>query len=87
VFTWAYVTACNPSSVRLPDEDNAARQRELERVVASLGVAFYAGEGVADDGGWPPEPSLLILGIERGDAVRLWREYGQVALLYGRAGT
>jgi len=86
VSTWAYVTAFNPGSMRLRDEENAARQRELERVVASLGVAFYAGEGVADDGGWPPEPSLLILGIERGDAVRLGREYGQVALLYGEQG-
>ncbi len=86
VSTWAYVTAFNPGSMRLRDEENAARQRELEAVVASLGVVSYAGEGVAEDGGWPPEPSLLILGIERGDAVRLGRQYGQGAVVCGELG-
>ena len=86
VSTWAYVTAVNPGSMRLPDEENAARQRELDGVVASLGITSYSGEGVADDGRWPPEPSLLILGIGRNDAVRLAQQYGQLALVYGELG-
>jgi len=86
VSTWAYVTAVNPGSMRPRDEENAARQRELDSVVASLGVTSYSGEGVADDGRWPPEPSLLILGIGRSDAVRLARQYGQLALVYGELG-
>jgi Protein of unknown function (DUF3293) len=83
VSTWAYVTAFNPGSIRLRDEENTARQHELEGVVASLGVPSYSGEGVVDDGQWPPEPSLLILGIGRGDAVRLGRQYGQLAVVCG----
>jgi Protein of unknown function (DUF3293) len=86
VSTWAYVSAFNPGSMRLRDEENAARRREREAVIASLRVVSYAGEGVADDGGWPPEPSLLILGIARGDAGRLGRQYGQLAVLYGEQG-
>jgi len=82
VSTWAYVTAANPGSMRLRDEENAGRQRELDGVVASLGVTSYSGEGVADDGRWPPEPSLLILGIGRSDAVRLARQYSQLALIW-----
>ena len=84
--TWAYVTAVNPGSMRLRDEENAARQRELDGVVASLGLTSYSGKGVADDGRWPPEPSLLILGIGRSGAVRLARQYGQLALVYGELG-
>jgi hypothetical protein len=86
VSTWAHVTASNPASRRLSDEDNMARQHELERDVAGLGVTSYPGEGVGDDGQWPPEPSLLILGIARGDAVRLGRRYGQLAVVCGERG-
>jgi hypothetical protein len=86
VSTWTYVTAFNPGSMRLCDRENAFRQHELEGVVASLGVTSYPGEGVADDCRWSPEQSLLILGIARGDAVRLGRRYGQLAILCGELG-
>jgi hypothetical protein len=86
VSSWAYVIAVNPGSGRLSDEENSARQRELESDVARLGVRAYPGEGVADDRRWPPEPSLLILGIARGDAVRLGGRYGQVAIVCGELG-
>jgi hypothetical protein len=86
VSSWAYVTASNPGSRRLSDEDNAARQRELEGHVARLGVRAYPGEGVGDDGRWPPEPSLLVLGIARDDAIRLGGRYGQVAIVCGEMG-
>lgn len=86
VSTWAYVTAFNPGSMRLSVEENASRQHELEEVVASLGVISYPGEGVADDGRWPPERSLLILGVARCDAVHLGRRYDQTAVVCGELG-
>ena|SRR5437773_5251264 len=86
VTTWAYVTAFNPGSVRLRGQENSTRQRGLERSVAALGFASYPGEGVGDDGRWQPEPSLLILGIGRNDALRLGQEYGQLAVVYGELG-
>jgi hypothetical protein len=86
VTTWVYVTAFNPRSIPLPAEENWARQRELERSVAKLGLVWYPGEGIADDGRWPPEPSLLVLGIVRNDAVRLGQQFGQLAVVYGELG-
>ncbi|MGH7389680.1 MAG: DUF3293 domain-containing protein [Candidatus Rokuibacteriota bacterium] len=86
VTTWTYVTAFNPRSMPLPAEENWARQRELERSVAELGLVSYPGEGIADDGRWPPEPSLLVLGIGRNDAVRLGQQFGQLAVVYGELG-
>jgi len=86
VTSWAYVTAFNPGSQLLPVEENLPRHRELERLVASLGYESYPGEGVGDDGQWPPEASFLVLGIARNDAARLGQRFGQIAVVYGELG-
>jgi hypothetical protein len=83
--TWAYITACNPRSVPTADAQNQARQRELEERVRAR-FRFYRGEGVGDDGKWPPEPSLLVLGIDGDTAARLGREFGQHAVVVGTLG-
>src|SRR4051812_27096167 len=80
VATWAYVTACNPGSTLFSDEENEARQRELTRIVVARGFVAYGGEGIGDDGAWPAEPSLLILGTTRREAIELGRRFGQVAV-------
>jgi hypothetical protein len=86
VLNWAYLTACNPASARLTEKENEARQASLEADVARAGFAFYRGAGEAKDGSWPPEPSVLVPGLPRDEALRLARQYGQNALLYGVAG-
>jgi hypothetical protein len=50
------------------------------------GYTAFPGEGIGDDGQWPPERSLLILGIARDDARRLGREFGQLAIVHGEKG-
>ena len=81
---WAYITAYNPESRRLSDDDNAARQRALVQAVRDLGLTFFEGESVLDAATWPPEPSLLILGIPPDDARALGRQFGQRAIVLGR---
>ena len=83
---WAFVTACNPRSRRLPDWCNLARQRRLQALSRRLGFAALPGAGVGDDPAWPPEPSLLIVGIGRARARRLARLFGQNAIVAGRRG-
>lgn len=83
---WAYVTAWNPGSIPLSDNENGIRERELEREVRQAGYAFFRGRGVGADRQWPPEPSLLILGISPDGAVQLGRKYGQVAIVAGQRG-
>jgi len=84
--TWAYLTACNPLSIALPDAANAVRMARLERRVAALGLTWLHGHGVGASGDWPPEPSLLLLGIGEADAVALAREFHQAAIVVGRRG-
>jgi hypothetical protein len=86
VFDWAFVTACNPGSRRLPADENARRMAELEKAVRAKGFYVHHGEGVGQAGKWPPEPSLLILGLSEARAVDLARHFGQNAIVAGRAG-
>ena len=84
--TWAFVTACNPRSRRLPGWRNLARQRRLQGAVGRLGFATLPARAWATMPAWPPEPSLLILGIGRQRARRLARLFGQNAIVAGRRG-
>lgn len=82
---WAYLTAHNPGSVALAPEENRARQKRLLARVA--GHPVLLGEAVADDAGdWAAEPSVLVLGIRREDALSLAREFGQNAIVCGQRG-
>jgi uncharacterized protein DUF3293 len=84
--TWAYITAHNPGSAPARPDRNEARQHELEEAVAEAGYRSYRGEGKGDDGVWPAEPSLLVLGIGEADAAALARRFGQAALVFGERG-
>src|SRR5262245_16898935 len=78
VRTWAYVTGFNPGSITLSSEANEQRHQRLTREMERFGYATFPGEGIGDDEHWPPEQSLLILGIGRVEAIRLGCEFGQL---------
>ena len=82
--SWAYITAWNPRSQDTEQGENEANQAALLRDLT--GYAVFTGEGVGADGDWPPEPSLLVLGLVEADALALGRQYGQNAILVGLRG-
>jgi len=84
--TWAFVTAWNPRSAELAPAENDARQRELAHTVATRGWTALPGLGIGDDGAWPAEESLLVLGISREEALALARRFGQAAIVFGERG-
>jgi hypothetical protein len=84
--SWAYVTAYNPGSVVLSHEENQHRQASLENELHKRGWVFFSGEGVGSSGNWPPEPSVLVLGIGAATAQQLGRAFGQNAVVVGRLG-
>jgi len=84
--TWAYITAYNPGSLPLSEAENEARQHELEEAVRQLGHVMLQGNGISHDGAWPPEPSILVLGMGRTAAVRLGLRFGQRAIVCGDSG-
>lgn len=44
--------------------------------------AVYEGAGQGRAGDWAPEPSLMVLGIDRAQAEKLGRRYGQYAIVW-----
>ena len=84
--TWAFVTASNPHATRLSAAENEARHVELARALAVAGFPGFEGESVADDGAWPPERSLLVIGISELEAVRIARRFDQEAIVAGEVG-
>ena len=79
----AFVTAANPRSEKRSEAENRAALAALE---ASLAWPFYRGEGRDPDGEWPAEPSLLVVGIARGEAEALGRALDQNAIVFAERG-
>ena len=84
--SWAYITAFNPRSIPLTFEENERQHVELLHATQRLGCRTLGGHGVGDEGVWPPEKSLLILGIDRYGAYELGRHFGQNAIIVGERG-
>lgn len=83
---WTFLTACNPSSQRLTDVENAGRMARLQAVCVDRGWTPIVGAGVGRDGTWPPEPSVFIVGASEAEAVEVARSFGQNAIVAGRMG-
>ena len=81
---WTYITAYNPRSAQIDMAINEQRQCELTQEVMQAGYTIIQGRGVGQDESWPPEPSLLLLGIPRHAAVELGRKYEQNAIVVGQ---
>jgi glucose-6-phosphate dehydrogenase assembly protein OpcA len=81
--TWAFVSAFNPCSAALCEQENLARHEDLLRAVMALGVEYYEGESRADAADWPPEKSLLIIAIAPEQVTQLCKQFGQYAAVIG----
>jgi len=84
--TAAYVTAANPRGARRAEAENAAALSTLQDLVAAAGYPRYMGEGRDPRGEWPPEASLLVIGIWRENAVALGRLFEQNAIVFAERG-
>jgi len=80
--TCAFVTAWNPGSVRLTDAENAAQQSALITEVRARGHSLLYGRGAGESGAWPPEDSILIIGIGRTAATEIGALFKQIAIVF-----
>ena len=78
----ALLTAFNPASVQRTDSLNRASQAELEARLLQGGYALIQATAIDPCGGWPPEPSLLVSGLAKADALAIARDFGQLAILW-----
>ncbi|MGB0331423.1 MAG: DUF3293 domain-containing protein [Planctomycetota bacterium] len=78
----AFVTAANPLSQPLGWEENEALLASLRAALAAEGWVVHGGRGRHPGGGWDPEPSLLVLGLDREEAVLLGHRWRQNAVVW-----
>lgn len=90
--SWAFLTAWNPGSQSLSQEENEERQGALTALLAATPgegdepALLLPGRGRGLAGDWPPEESVLALGLPVLTALDLARRFGQNALLAGQRG-
>lgn len=78
---WAFITAFNPYSKVLTQDENIERHNELKELTTSY--ITFEGHGVGDDPTWEPELSLFIIGITKADAILVGEKFEQNAIVCG----
>ena len=81
-FTWAFVSACNPFSIKIEDEENQKRHQILIDITQNGEFRFLEGQGKHPDSDWS-EKSLLILDISKKEAIKLAKDFQQNAIVFG----
>ena len=81
--TYAFITAHNPLSQLLPENENNMRHKQLSAFIKKNKLIYFEGfgEGTA---GWPNETSLLILGIRQEEAIACGIKFNQKAIIFGQ---
>jgi hypothetical protein len=82
---WALLTAANPQSKILSEEENAQRNSELEKLLRQEQYRLFPGENIDPQGIWPVEKSFLVLGISEKQAIHMAKLFNQKALLLGKS--
>ena len=78
-----FITAFNPRSEKLSDEENVARLFQMEQEIKAMGYQLIEGIGIGQDSVpvWT-EQSLLVLGMSESEADSLSRRYEQNAYVF-----
>ncbi|QWD88163.1 DUF3293 domain-containing protein [Polynucleobacter sp. MWH-CaK5] len=81
-----FITASNPNGQRIDEKENEARMKELETLIQEKQLPYYFGQGGDPKGAWI-EKSLLVVGIELGEADQLARHFKQNAIVWFQRGS
>lgn len=81
--TFAFLTAYNPLSQKVSNEENERRQAELIKLLQAENYQFLKGYGTNEDESWEREKSLFILKITEDEAVKIARKFEQNAIVFG----
>jgi hypothetical protein len=78
---WAFITAYNPYSRVLTNEENRIRHNELKELTKDY--VSFEGHGIGEDPTWEPELSLFIIGISKVEASKIGKKFEQNAIVFG----
>ena len=78
----AFITAWNPYSKPLSDEENQSRNEQLKNELIIRSLKFIDGFGQDPLGQWAGEDSFLVLGIELEASKKLGVQFEQNAIVW-----
>ena len=78
----AFITAWNPYSKSLSDEENQARNAQLKNELNIRSLEFIDGFGQDPAGQWSGEDSFLVLGISLETSKNLGAQFEQNAVVW-----
>ena len=78
----AFITAWNPYSKSLSDEENQSRNEQLKNELIIRSLKFIDGFGQDPLGQWDGEDSFLVLGIELEASKKLGVQFEQNAIIW-----
>jgi len=82
----AFITACNPPFLPVGSVHNVMAMKslrsELQQLQYRSRLTCLNGQGRDREGLWPPEESVLVIGIDCEVAERLGRKFGQNAIVW-----
>ena len=84
--TACFITASNPNGQRMDEKENEARMKELETLIQEKQLPYYFGQGEDPKGAWI-EKSLLVVGLELGEADQLAHHFEQNAIVWLQRGS
>ena len=77
-----FITACNPLSQLMSEDENAKRMGQLCNELTQRSLTFFEGVGQNPSMEWPGEPSYLVLDMSMQAAMALGRKYEQHAIVF-----
>jgi hypothetical protein len=83
---WVIITACNPLSQPLPDDENQRRTAALRERIGHNSQSFWGAGTIPDEGDWPSEPGFFVVLSDVALAWRWAQDFEQHAIVIGQAG-
>ncbi|MGL1901403.1 MAG: DUF3293 domain-containing protein [Fibrobacterales bacterium] len=77
-----FISADNPGSERLSDQENQSRYEQLKKKLTLMGCEMWYAEGRPLSGDWPIESNVFVPDIPKEDAEELAYSFGQYAYLW-----
>jgi Protein of unknown function (DUF3293) len=81
--SYGVITAHNPHSEPLSQEENDRRHEALRKQLQEQAFSFDPSTGESPDGSWREE-GFVIFDLELDTALKIGLEFGQHAILYGQ---
>jgi hypothetical protein len=78
----AFVSSATARGAASPENERRLADFLLRAQTAGMSYRIYQGEGRDPEGKWRAEPSVLIMGIPRGEAEALGRKLEQNAIVW-----